>query len=57
MVNSMDLEMKERRETSQQLERELGFKKIVVVERLKCVYNVKRKMLEEAWLFSKEIDR
>lgn len=57
MVNSMDLEMKEKRETSQQLERELGFKKIVVVERLKCVYNVKRKMLEEAWLFSKEIDR
>lgn len=48
MVNSMDLEMKEKRETSQQLERELGFKKIVVVERLKCVYNVKRKMLEEA---------
>lgn len=27
-----------------------GFKKLVVLERIKCTYNVKRKMLEEAWL-------
>lgn len=35
----------EERKTSQQLEREIGFikKKIVVVERIKCIYNVKRK--------------
>lgn len=57
MVNSMDLEMEEKRDTSQQLEREPGLKKIVVVERLRCICNVKRKMLEDGWLFSKEISR
>lgn len=43
----------EEKKTSQQLEREIGFikNKIVVVERIKCIYDVKRKMLEEAWLF------
>lgn len=48
MLNSMDLEIEgKKRESRQQLERELGFKKeIAAVGRLKYIYNMKRKMLK-----------
>lgn len=43
----MDLEIEEKKPSLQAGE---GLKKLVVSERIKCTYNVKRKMLEEAWL-------
>lgn len=53
MVNRLG----DRRKKETSLQLEWVEKKLVVSERIKCTYNVKRNMFEEVWLFLPREDK